>query len=80
MDRYNPVDLVDVFVNRQNSLQLGVPSGRSSHSIFQVDFELAAIIIDAQILKYKQHLVALNEVAKAECLSNETVWNNEENK
>src|SRR5262249_2372342 len=66
IERNNEVDLIDSFGRHRHSLQLGVPDG-SGHRIFNVDPDLAFIIIDAQVIKYKQQLIALNQLAKAEC-------------
>lgn len=70
--------LIDAFGRRSRSLELGVPSGSSGHRIFQVDFELAAIIIEAQVEKYKQQLKALNVLAKIECEQEEVIQNHTE--
>lgn len=64
--------LRDGFGRNVRTLELGVPSGSSGHRIFNVDFELAAIIIEAQVEKYKVQLKALNELAMTECMSNNT--------
>lgn len=69
VEREGDSKLIDNFGRQARSLQLGVPSGQSGHRILNVDFDLAAIIIEAQILKYEQQLVALNEIAKMECAS-----------
>lgn len=61
----------DVFGQRRNSLHLGIPNGDSSSRMLNVDFELAAIIIEAQIGKYKIHLQALNNLAATECQQTE---------
>lgn len=67
------VELRDAFGRNVRSLELGVPSGSSGHRIFSVDFDLAAIIIEAQVEKYKVQLKALNELAKEECLRDDSV-------
>ncbi len=64
--------LIDAFGRRSHSLELGVPSASGGHRIFQVDYELAAIIIEAQVEKYKAQLKALNEMALLECSNNDT--------
>src|SRR5690349_20778831 len=64
------MDLIDAF-GRKRGLQLGVPSGRDSHRIFNVDNDLAVVIIEAQIAKYKTQLAALNELAKQECTTDQ---------
>lgn len=62
------VSLRDAFGRNVRSMELGVPSGSSGHRIFSVDFDLAAIVIEAQVEKYKVQLKSLNELAKEECL------------
>jgi hypothetical protein len=65
--------LRDAFGRNVGTLELGVPSGGGGHRIFNVDFDLAAIIIEGQVEKYKIQLKALNELAKSECLSVEVI-------
>lgn len=60
--------LKDAFGRQQPTLELGVPSGSNGHRIFKLEYKLATIIIEAQILEYKQSLKALNELAAKECL------------
>lgn len=62
--------LKDAFGRQQPTLELGVPSGNNGHRIFKVEYKLATIIIEAQILEYKISLKALNELAIKECLDN----------
>lgn len=57
----------DAFGRDARTLQLGVPHGSNGHQILNVDFELASIIIEAQIEKYKIQLKALNELCAMEC-------------
>lgn len=71
-------DLADVFGRPQRSLELGVPSGSSGHRILNVDYELSRVIIEAQIQKYKNQLIALNIQAKDECLEPSTPWDAED--
>jgi hypothetical protein len=71
LERNNEVDLIDAFGRHRHSLQLGVPSSKSSHTIFNVDPDLAMVIIDAQVMKYKAQLQALNKLATEECLKQE---------
>ncbi len=66
--------LIDVFGRRQNTWELGVPSGMNGHRIFSVDPELGFVVIEAQILKYKSQILALNELARNECLSDSIDW------
>lgn len=59
-------DLRDVFGRRQNSLQLGVPSGPGSHQICDLSYDLARPIINAHIASQKAALEALCLTARAE--------------
>jgi hypothetical protein len=75
IDKIDPKELRDSFGRVQHSLQLGIPSIGSSHYIVNVDPELAVIIIEAQIVKYKEQLKALNVLAGKECVNTETAQN-----
>lgn len=57
--------LRDAFGRRSN-LQLGVPSGKSSHQLFDVNPELAKSVIIAHIATKQAELVAANEQARME--------------
>lgn len=59
-------DLRDVFGRRANSLQLGVPSGNTGHSICEVSYDLAVPVIEAHINNKRAQLQALSLKAKAE--------------
>lgn len=58
-------DFRDAFGRRQG-LQLGVPSGNSSHRIMDVSPRLAEIIIQAHIDDKRAEIAALSEVAHGE--------------
>src|ERR1017187_8128231 len=58
-------NLRDAFGQSQN-LQLGVPSGSSSHRLFDVKPELAVCVITAHIGDKKAKLIALQTIAKQE--------------
>lgn len=57
--------LRDAFGRRRN-LQLGVPSGHSSHQLFDVSPDLAEAVIRAHIANSKARLVEANERARME--------------
>lgn len=58
--------LRDCFGKKTYELQLGVPSGDSSHRIFRLNYTLGIPIIQAHINDMKSKLVALNELARTE--------------
>ena len=64
--RHDEPDIRDAFGRRQNGLQLGVPSGESSHRLFHVSWSMAKPVIEAHIAQKKAELSALNEKAKME--------------
>jgi|SRR5687767_520479 len=66
--RYSVVDIRDAFGRRADGLQLGVPSGDSSHRIFNVPWSLAKPVIEATIASKRAELAALNEKARFELL------------
>ena len=57
--------LSDAF-GRQRNLQLGVPSGESSHRLFDVAPSLARSVIRAHIENKRAELVEANEQARME--------------
>lgn len=59
-------DLRDVFGRRQNSLQLGVPSGSNGHRLCDLSYDLAVPIIEAHIAQQKTQLAALSILAATE--------------
>ena len=59
-------DLRDVFGRRQNSLQLGIPSGKSGHQICDMSYDLAIPVIEAHIANKRSELRALSLKARAE--------------
>lgn len=64
--RHEQPDIRDAFGRRQGGLQLGVPSGSSSHRLFNLDWELALPIIETHIAKQRALIAALSEKARAE--------------
>lgn len=65
MERRELPDLRDAF-GRQRGLQLGIPSGKDAHRLFDVPWNLAKPIIEAQIASKRTLLSALMEKARAE--------------
>lgn len=61
-----PLDLRDAFGRPAGALHLGVPSGPSSHTLYQVPFELCRPIIHAHIAMHEQKIAALCLAARAE--------------
>lgn len=59
-------DIRDVFGRLAGGLELGVPSGKSSHRLFNVPWSLARPIIEAHIALHKSKIVALSEKARHE--------------
>lgn len=52
-------DVRDVFGRRKNGLQLGVPTGESSHRLFDVPWNMAEPIIEAHIASQRNRIAAL---------------------
>ena len=69
LKHHSAPDIRDAFGRRQGGLQLGVPSGENGHRLFDVEWALAAPIIEAHIAKQRSIISALSEAARAE-LSN----------
>jgi len=57
--------LKDVFGDRQ-SLQLGIPCGKSGHQLYRVNPDLAKSVIRAHIADKERELVEANEQARIE--------------
>ena len=66
MDRFSGKDLRDVFGRRVEGLQLGVPSGESSHRCFNLPHVVALPVIEAHIAQCRAQIVALTEKARGE--------------
>lgn len=64
-----PVDIRDAFGRQQGGLQLGVPSGAGSHTLYNVPWRLAKPVIEAHIAEKRACIAALTEKARAEILS-----------
>jgi hypothetical protein len=59
-------DIRDAFGRHQNGLQLSVPSGESSHRLFNVPWSMCAPIIEAHILQQRQLVALLSSKAVIE--------------
>lgn len=59
-------DIRDAFGRLVGGLQLGVPSGESSHRLFDVPWSLAKPIIEAHIANHKSRIAVLSEKAREE--------------
>ena len=66
MSRHEMPDIRDAFGRRCGGLQLGVPSGRDGHRMFDVPWSLAKPVIEAQIAYQRSRIAALNEKARFE--------------
>jgi len=64
--------LKDAF-GRRKQLQLGVPSGESSHQLFNVSLNLGESVIRAHIAERRAELAEWNEMARIELDSETTV-------
>lgn len=64
--RYETPDVRDAFGRPQGGLQLGVPSGHASHTLFDVPWSLAKPIIEAHVAAKKSLIAALTEKARIE--------------
>ena len=66
VSRRQAPDIRDAFGNRQGGLQLGVPSGDNSRSLYMVDWSLCVPVLKAHIGQIRARLEAMNELARAE--------------
>lgn len=66
MSKWQAPDIRDAFGRRQPGLQLGVPSGESSRSLYNVPWPLAKVVIEAHIAQQRSIVAALNERALIE--------------
>lgn len=64
--RYQPPDIRDAFGRRQDGLTLGVPSGDSSRTMYQVSWSLAVPVVEAHVANARAKLAALSQKAAAE--------------
>lgn len=66
VSRHQTPDIRDVFGRPTGGLQLGIPSGKDVHRLFDVSWSLARPVIEAHIAQVQARLLALNEKAAAE--------------
>lgn len=66
IDKFNEVDIRDVFGRRRHVLELGIPSGDNSRRILNVPYELAIPVIEATIANHRAKLTALDTKVRAE--------------
>jgi hypothetical protein len=59
-DSSNPEVLRDAFGRQQNELQLGIPSGQSSHRLIRLSPKLGKYIIEAHLADTEAELVKLS--------------------
>jgi hypothetical protein len=59
-------DVRDAFGRQTGGLQLGVPSGPSSHTLYNVPWNLCAPILRAHIAHHRNRIEALTELARIE--------------
>ena len=64
--RHTPPDIRDAFGRVSDGLRLGVPSGETSHQMFNVPWSLAKPIIEAHIATERAKIRALTEKARHE--------------
>jgi hypothetical protein len=67
VERRQGIDIRDAFGRRQKCLQLGVPTGETSHRLFDVPWTIARPIIELHIAEQR----ALIEVLSAQAISAE---------
>lgn len=66
LSRHVAPDIRDAFGRQAGGLQLGVPSGDTSHRLFNVPWNLARPVIEAHIAQQKAVVSALSEKARIE--------------
>lgn len=59
-------DIRDAFGRLSDGLQLGVPSGQSGHTLYQVPWSLCRPIIETHIARQKAIIATLSEKARSE--------------
>jgi hypothetical protein len=65
-------DLRDAFGRQHGGLQLGVPSGQSGHTIYNVPWNLCGPILRAHIAHHRNRVDALTQVALLEARATST--------
>jgi hypothetical protein len=68
VDKFEPLDIRDVFGRRTSSLELGIPSGDRGKRILHVPYELAIPVIEATIASHRAKLGALETRVRAELI------------
>lgn len=63
---YDTPDIRDAFGRLQGGLQLGVPSGESSHRMFNVPWSIAKPIIETHIAHHRAVIEMLSQKARIE--------------
>lgn len=66
IDKFEQIDIRDVFGRRKHALELGIPSGDRGTRILHVPYELAIPVIEATIASHQAALKALETKARAE--------------
>lgn len=66
VSKHEVPDVRDAFGRQQAGLQLGVPSGQNSRSLFNVPWGLAKPIIEAHIAHHRARIALLSEKARSE--------------
>lgn len=69
ISRRSVPDIRDAFGRPAGGLQLGVPRGDNSTTLFNVPWPLARPVIETHIAECKAKIVALNEKARIEAAS-----------
>lgn len=69
LSRHEQPDIRDAFGRIQPGLQLGVPSGKNGHRLFNLQWSLAKPVIEAHIAQQKAQIEALAQKAKSELSS-----------
>lgn len=67
LSRFEAPDIRDAFGRQSGGLQLGVPSGPSAHTCYNVPWPLAKVVLEAHIAAQEQVLAAMNAKASIEC-------------
>lgn len=65
-ERREGIDIRDAFGRPHKGLQLGVPSGESSHRLYNVPWSMARPIIEAHIFQQRALVATLTEQAAIE--------------
>ena len=69
LGRREQPDIRDAFGRQHGGLQLGVPSGQSGHTLYNVPWNLCAPILRAHIQHHENRIEALTELARLEITS-----------